>query len=66
MYEGQAAKIPSRHTIVTKIPISSYYVPKFVPLPLAWAKNGDQEFWKPKVHATNGLIFFLLSFGLGG
>jgi hypothetical protein len=21
---------------------------------LAYAKNGDQQFWKPKIHAANG------------
>jgi hypothetical protein len=23
-----------------------YYIPKFVPLPLAQAKNGDKQVWK--------------------
>jgi hypothetical protein len=23
-------------------------------LPLAYAKNGDQQFWKPEIHAANG------------
>jgi hypothetical protein len=31
----------------------SYYVPRFLPLPLAKAKNGDQQFWKEKFHAAN-------------
>jgi hypothetical protein len=31
----------------------SYYVPRFVPLPLAKVKNGDQQFWKEKFHAAN-------------
>jgi hypothetical protein len=28
--------------------------PKFCPLPLAKAKNGDEEFWKQKFYAANG------------
>ncbi len=31
----------------------SYYVPRFLPLPLAKEKNGDQQFWKEKFHAAN-------------
>jgi hypothetical protein len=30
------------------------YVPKILPLPLAYVKNGDQQFWKEKFHAANG------------
>jgi len=29
------------------------YVPKILPLPLAYAKNGDQQFWIEKFHAAN-------------
>jgi hypothetical protein len=30
------------------------YIPKILPLPLAYVKNGDQQFWKEKFHAANG------------
>jgi hypothetical protein len=26
---------------------------KFLPMPLAQAKNGDKQFWKEKFHAAN-------------
>jgi hypothetical protein len=29
------------------------YVLKILPLPLAYATNGDQQFWKQKFHAAN-------------
>jgi hypothetical protein len=32
------------------------YVPKFFPLPLAQAKNGDKQFWKQKIQAANGKV----------
>jgi hypothetical protein len=46
--------------------------PKFLPLPLAQAKNGQKQFWKYKFHAAiwkahyalmNDPIFFLLKEG---
>jgi hypothetical protein len=52
----------------------SYYVPRFLRLSLAKAKNGDQQFWKEKFHAANeeaqlalmnGPIFSFLK-GAGG
>jgi hypothetical protein len=27
--------------------------PKILPLPLAWVKNGDEQFWKEKFHAAD-------------
>jgi hypothetical protein len=30
------------------------YVPKSLTQPLAQAKNGDPQFWKPNIHAANG------------
>jgi hypothetical protein len=33
-----------------------FYVPKFLPLPLAQAKNGDKQFWKQKIHVANGKV----------
>ncbi len=51
---------------------SVLYVPLFVPLPLAQAKNGDKQFWKQKFHAANekapyalmrGLLYFLFEGG---
>jgi hypothetical protein len=30
------------------------YIPKILTLPLAYAKNGDKQFWKEKFHAANG------------
>jgi hypothetical protein len=50
----------------------SYHVPKSLTQLLAQAKNGDQQFWKPKIHAANeactqgALILFSLTFWGGG
>jgi len=53
----------------------SHYVPKILPLPLARAKTGDEQFWKEKFHAANGKaqhaimndpVFFFLKRGGGG
>jgi hypothetical protein len=30
-----------------------HYVPKILSVTLAYAKNGDQQFWKEKFHAAN-------------
>jgi hypothetical protein len=52
-----------------------HYVPKILSLTLAYAKNGDQQFWKEKFHAANeeaqhaltiDLVFFFLRGGRGG
>jgi hypothetical protein len=51
-----------------------YYVLKSVTQPLAYAKNGDQQFWKEKFHGAKGKVqhtlmmcfgFFLLVLGWG-
>jgi hypothetical protein len=31
-----------------------FFLVQSLPTPLAEAKNGDQQFWKPKIHAANG------------
>jgi hypothetical protein len=31
-----------------------FFLVQFLPLPLAEAKYGDQQFWKPKIHVANG------------
>jgi len=31
-----------------------FFLVQSLPLPLAQAKKGDQQFWKPKIHAGNG------------
>jgi hypothetical protein len=31
-----------------------FFLVEFLALPLALAKNGDQQFWKPKIYAANG------------
>jgi hypothetical protein len=31
-----------------------FFLVQSLPMPLARAKNGDQQFWKPKIHAANG------------
>jgi hypothetical protein len=33
--------------------VESNYVSKILPLPLAWAKNGDEQFWEEKLHAAH-------------
>jgi hypothetical protein len=38
-------------TFVVNIVID--YVPKALTQPLAHAKNGGQQFWKPKIHVAN-------------
>ncbi len=50
-----------------------FFLVQSLPLQLAQAKNGDEQFWKPKIHATNGYgepctlsALILFSFKLGG
>ncbi len=42
-----------RPLISIPMAIGEDFVPQFLPLPLAQAKNDDEQFWKLKFHATN-------------